>query len=78
MTDEDRVRVRALKKIADRRGEPLAQLALNWILSHKWVSSILVGARSLEQLDQNLAALERPRLTEAELAEIDAAVGKAS
>ena len=78
VTDEDRVRVRALKKIADRRGEPLAQLALNWILSHKWVSSILVGARSLEQLDQNLAALERPRLTDAELAEIDAAVGKAS
>ena len=78
VTDEDRVRVRALKKIADRRGEPLAQLALNWILSHKWVSSILVGARSLEQLDQNLAALGRPRLTEAELAEIDAAVGKAS
>ena len=72
VTDEDRVRVRALKKIADRRGEPLAQLALNWILSHKWVSSILVGARSLEQLDQNLAALERPRLTDAELAEIDA------
>ncbi|MBP5189119.1 MAG: aldo/keto reductase [Fibrobacterales bacterium] len=78
VTDEDRVRVRALKKIADRRGEPLAQLALNWILSHKWVSSILVGARSLEQLDQNLAALGRPRLTDAELAEIDAAVGKAS
>ena len=78
VTDEDRVRVRALKKIADRRGEPLAQLALNWILSHKWVSSILVGARSLEQLDQNLATLKRPRLTEAELAEIDAAVGKAS
>ena len=78
VTDEDRVRVRALKKIADRRGEPLAQLALNWILSHKWVSSILVGARSLEQLDQNLAALVRPRLTDAELAEIDAAVGKAS
>ena len=72
VTDEDRVRVRALKKIADRRGEPLAQLALNWILSHKWVSSILVGARSLEQLDQNLAALGRPRLTDAELAEIDA------
>ncbi|MBP5350428.1 MAG: aldo/keto reductase [Fibrobacterales bacterium] len=78
VTDEDRVRVRALKKIADRRGEPLAQLALNWILSHKWVSSILVGARSLEQLDQNLAALVRPRLTDAEHAEIDAAVGKAS
>ena len=78
VTDEDRVRVRALKKIADRRGEPLAQLALNWILSREWVSSILVGARSLEQLDQNLAALGRPRLTEAELAEIDAAVGKAS
>ena len=78
VTDEDRVRVRALKKIADRRGEPLAQLALNWILSREWVSSILVGARSLEQLDQNLAALKRPRLTEAELAEIDAAVGKAS
>ena len=78
VTDEDRVRVRALKKIADRRGELLAQLALNWILSREWVSSILVGARSLEQLDQNLAALGRPRLTEAELAEIDAAVGKAS
>ena len=78
VTDEDRVRVRALKKIADRRGEPLAQLALGWILSRKWVSSILVGARSLEQLDQNLATLKRPCLTEAELAEIDAAVGKAS
>ena len=64
-------RVRALDEIAARRGQRLAQLALQWALRDRRVTSVVIGASSLEQLDTNLDALSAPPLSEAELAEID-------
>ena len=64
-------RVRALNEIARARGQKLAQMALQWALRDKRVSSVVVGASSVEQLDVNLHALAGPPFTEEELAAID-------
>ncbi|HET9500468.1 MAG TPA: L-glyceraldehyde 3-phosphate reductase [Marmoricola sp.] len=64
-------RVRALNGIAQRRGQKLAQLALQWALRDRRVTSAVIGASSVEQLDTNLDALDGPPLTDEELAEID-------
>ena len=64
-------RVRALNEIAERRGQKLAQLALQWALRDPRVTSAVIGASSVEQLDTNLDALDFPPLTDDELAEID-------
>jgi L-glyceraldehyde 3-phosphate reductase len=64
-------RVRALNEIAQNRGQSLAQLALTWILRHPQVTSALVGASSVAQLENNFAALDGPELTDAELAAIE-------
>ena len=64
-------RVRALHGIAERRGQKLAQLALQWALRDPRVTSAVIGASSVEQLDTNLDALDGPPLTDDELAEID-------
>ena len=64
-------RVRALDAIAERRGQKLAQLALQWVLRDPRVTSAVIGASSVEQLDTNLDALDGPPLTEDDLAEID-------
>jgi L-glyceraldehyde 3-phosphate reductase len=64
-------RVRALNGIAERRGQKLAQLALQWALRDPRVTSAVIGASSVEQLDTNLDALDGPPLTDEELAEID-------
>jgi len=64
-------RVRSLNEIAQRRGQKLAQLALQWAIRDPRVTSAVIGASSVEQLDTNLDALDFPDLTEEELAEID-------
>jgi L-glyceraldehyde 3-phosphate reductase len=64
-------RVRALNEIAQRRGQKLAQLALQWALRDPRVTSAVIGASSVEQLDTNLDALDAPPLTDDDLAEID-------
>ncbi|MFI2229442.1 aldo/keto reductase [Nocardia testacea] len=66
-----RRRTAELNKIAAARGQSLAQLALQWVLRRPEVTSALIGASSTAQLDHNLAALEFPELTDAELALID-------
>jgi L-glyceraldehyde 3-phosphate reductase len=71
LDDETLARVRSLNAIAEGRGQKLAQLALQWVLRDDRVTSAVIGASSVEQLDTNLDALAAPRLTEAELAEID-------
>ncbi len=63
--------VRALNEIAAARGQKLAQLALQWVLRDKRVTSAVIGASSVEQLDTNLDALDGPELTADELAAID-------
>jgi L-glyceraldehyde 3-phosphate reductase len=64
-------RVRALNEIAEQRGQKLAQLALQWALRDPRVTSAVIGASSVEQLDTNLDALSGSPLTEDELAAID-------
>jgi L-glyceraldehyde 3-phosphate reductase len=63
--------VRGLNKIAAQRGQTLAQMALAWTLRDPRVTSTLVGASSVEQLEGNVGALDRLELTAHELAEID-------
>ena len=71
LEDDVLARVRALNGIAERRGQKLAQLALQWVLRDERVTSAVIGASSVEQLDTNLDALSGPPLTDDELAEID-------
>jgi len=71
LSDENLARVRALGEIAARRGQSLAQLAIAWVLRDPRVSSALLGASSVSQLEQNVAALANLDFTAEELAEID-------
>ena len=71
LTEENLARVRALNEIAGRRGQTLAQMAVAWVLRDPRVTSALVGASSVAQLEDNVAALDRLDFTDDELAEID-------
>jgi L-glyceraldehyde 3-phosphate reductase len=71
LSEDTMSKVGSLNEIAQSRGQTLAQLALAWTLRDPRVTSTLVGASSIEQLEQNLGALEKPDFTEAELEEID-------
>jgi L-glyceraldehyde 3-phosphate reductase len=71
ITEEALTKIHALREIAGARGQSLAQLALAWTLRDPRVTSTLIGARSVEQLEENVAALERLDFTAAELDEID-------
>ena len=71
ITDTAMEKIRALNEIAARRGQTLAQLALAWTLRDPRMTSTLVGASSVEQLESNVAAIEKLDFTEEELAEID-------
>lgn len=64
-------RAKALNEIADARGQSLAQLAIQWVLRDERVTSALIGASSVEQLRDNVAAVSFPALTDAELAAIE-------
>jgi L-glyceraldehyde 3-phosphate reductase len=64
-------KARALNEVARQRGQTLAQLALSWVLRHPQVTSALIGASSVRQLEQNIAALEAAPLTDEELATIE-------
>ena len=71
ITEENLERVRALNEIASARGQDLAQLAIAWVLRDPRVTSALLGASSIRQLEQNVAALENLDFDSAELQEID-------
>ena len=75
LTDETLGRVRALNDIASGRGQTLAQLALSWALRDERVTSVLIGASSVAQLDDNLAAVQNLTFTSEELAKIDELAG---
>jgi L-glyceraldehyde 3-phosphate reductase len=64
-------RLRTLNELASRRGQSFAQLALAWALRDKRVTSLVIGASSVEQLEQNIDALDNLSLSDDELAEID-------
>ena len=63
--------VRKLNGVAERHGHSLAQLALAWALRDERVTSLVIGASSVRQLEQNVATLEKPELSDAELTEFD-------
>ena len=71
LTKANLAKVKALNEIAARRGQSLAQMAIAWILRDPRVTSTLVGASSVEQLDDSLGALDGMGFDKAELAEID-------
>jgi len=71
ITDEALEKIRALNEIASARGQSLAQMALAWTLRDPRITSALAGASNVEQLEANVAALERVDFTDEELAEID-------
>lgn len=71
LTEETLVHIRALNEIARQRGQSLAQMALAWTLRDPRVTSTLVGASSVAQLDDNLGALDQPDFSDEELAAID-------
>ncbi|MDX6468102.1 MAG: L-glyceraldehyde 3-phosphate reductase, partial [Gaiellaceae bacterium] len=71
LSDEALARIRSLDEIAQGRGQSLAQMALAWTLRDPRVTSTLIGASSVEQLEANVGALERLDFSPEELAEID-------
>jgi L-glyceraldehyde 3-phosphate reductase len=71
LTDEALGHIRALNEIAQQRGQSLAQLALAWALRDRRVTTVLIGASSVDQLDQNLGALENLAFDHDELTVID-------
>jgi L-glyceraldehyde 3-phosphate reductase len=71
LTDETLEKIHALNGIARERGQSLAQMALAWTLRDRRVTSALIGASSVAQLEANVAALDRLDFTGDELAEID-------
>ena len=71
INEQSLAKIRALNEIASRRSQTLAQLALAWTLRDPRVTSTLIGASSVEQLEANVAALDKLDFSEDELAEID-------
>ncbi|MBN8950034.1 MULTISPECIES: L-glyceraldehyde 3-phosphate reductase [unclassified Rhizobium] len=71
LSDDVIEKVRGLNSIAQSRGQSLAQMAIAWTLRHPAVTSALIGARNVEQLDDSLDALNNTRFTEEELKNID-------
>ena len=73
ITEETLRRVRALDAIARRRGQTLAQLSLAWVLARPSITSVLIGASRLAQIQENVAALAGSGFSPEEFSEIDAA-----
>jgi L-glyceraldehyde 3-phosphate reductase len=71
LTPEALAHVEALNRMAQERGQSLAQMAIAWTLRDERVTSALIGASSVQQLDENLAALDNLEFSEDELATID-------
>jgi L-glyceraldehyde 3-phosphate reductase len=71
LTDEALAHIRRLNEIARARGQSLAQLALAWVLRDQRVTSVLIGASSVKQLDDNLAVLDNLEITQEELDAIE-------
>ncbi|MEP7203039.1 MAG: L-glyceraldehyde 3-phosphate reductase [Ilumatobacteraceae bacterium] len=71
ITEERLDKVRALSRIAERRGQTLAELALVWALRDPRMTSLVIGTSSVKQLDDNVGALSNMTLTSEEVAEID-------
>lgn len=71
LSEEKLKNVRGLAAVAKKRGQTLAQMAIAWVLRDDRVTSALIGARNVEQLDDSLEALKKPEFSAEELDEID-------
>jgi L-glyceraldehyde 3-phosphate reductase len=71
VTEERRAQISRLNEIAAGRGQSLAQLAITWVLRHPTVTSALIGASRVAQIDDNLAALHRLTISDEELSAIE-------
>ncbi|MFA5446795.1 MAG: L-glyceraldehyde 3-phosphate reductase [Sphaerochaeta sp.] len=71
LTEENLLRIKHLNEIAKRRNQSLAQMAIAWVLRRKEVTSVLIGASSSEQIQENIGALDNLEFTSEELVEID-------
>ncbi len=71
VTDERIAKARKLNELAVKRGQTLAQMAIAWILRHKAVTSVLVGASSPEQILQNIRSIEKTEISDAELKAVE-------
>ncbi|HEY2240157.1 MAG TPA: L-glyceraldehyde 3-phosphate reductase [Streptosporangiaceae bacterium] len=71
LTEQTLNHIRALAGVAERRGQSLAQLAISWVLRDPRVTSALIGASSVRQLEENLAAAQNTTFSDEDLAEID-------
>ncbi len=72
LSDGNLAKIRALKAVADERGQKLHHLALQWVLRDETVTSALIGASRPEQIEDNVKILSMPKLTREELDRIDA------
>jgi L-glyceraldehyde 3-phosphate reductase len=71
LSEENMARIRALNEVAQRRGQSLAQMAIAWTLRDERITSALIGASSVPQLEDSLGALDKLDFSDDELAEID-------
>ena len=71
LNDENLARVRGLNEIAEKRGQSLAQMALAWALRDERMTSLVIGASSVKQLEENVKALDNLDFTDDELKQID-------
>ena len=71
LSEENLKRVRALHEIAESRGQTLAQMAIAWVLRDRRVTSALIGARNVQQLDNSLDALKKLTFSKTELKQIE-------
>jgi L-glyceraldehyde 3-phosphate reductase len=76
VNEEHLVKIRALNELAGQRGQSLAQMALAWVLRDARITTALIGASRVEQIEQNVAALANLSFTAEELARIDAIQSK--
>lgn len=71
MTDETLKKIKALNEVATQRGQTLAEMALAWLLKDDMVTSVIIGASSVNQLNDNLKAIKNNTFTTKELKKIE-------
>jgi L-glyceraldehyde 3-phosphate reductase len=71
ITEEILIKVKNLNEMAKRRGQSLAQMALSWILKNERITSVLIGASSVNQLNENINCLDHPDFSEEEQSQIE-------
>ena len=75
MTQKRIARVRELQKMADERGQTMAQLAIAWVLRQPQMTSALIGASKVSQIEDAVGALSNTQLSEEELSRIETILG---